>query len=129
VGLDVTPQMLQEAIRKGRDRSAALINGDAAALPIPTGTISAIFAAGLIHHLPDPAAGLAELARVTATGGRLAIFHPISRSQLAARHGHQPSEDDPLAESNITGLLARSGWTPLTVDDGNHGYLVLAARS
>jgi SAM-dependent methyltransferase len=129
VGLDVTPEMLDEAARRGRDRSATLVNADASCLPLSSGTVNAIFAAGLVHHLADTDAGLTELARVTARGGHLAIFHPIGRAALAARHGHQPSDDHPLAESNLRALLRRTGWLPLTIDDAENRYLALATRA
>ena len=51
----------------------------------PDDVVDAVFAAGLIHHLPPPDHGLIELARITAPDARLAVFHPVSRAALAAR--------------------------------------------
>jgi hypothetical protein len=38
-----------------------------------------VFAARVVQHLPDSAAGPAELARGTRPGGRLVLFHPSGR--------------------------------------------------
>jgi ubiquinone/menaquinone biosynthesis C-methylase UbiE len=77
IAVDVTVEMLAEAARRGRGAVAAVLLGDVTRLPLATAVVDAIFAAGLLPHLPDPVAGLAELARVTRPGGRLALFHPI----------------------------------------------------
>jgi hypothetical protein len=78
--------------------------------------------------VPDPRASLTELARVTRPGGRLAVFHPIGRAALAARHGRQPGPDDILDPANITPALAASGWEPVSIDDSDSRYLTVAVR-
>lgn len=78
IGLDVAPGMCVRARECGW-----VILGDAGRLPLPTAACDAVFAAGLLNHLPDPPLGLAEFARVTRPGARLALFHPIGRSALA----------------------------------------------
>src|SRR5215469_1114562 len=59
IGVDLTVEMLTEARRRGREPLAALILADATRLPLPSGVVDAVFAAGLVSHLPDPVAGLA----------------------------------------------------------------------
>jgi SAM-dependent methyltransferase len=88
-GIDLTPAMAAIASERG---PAAI--GDARRLPFPDATADAVLAAGLITHPPEPMAGLAELARVTRPGGRLALFQPIGRAALAARRGHALRPDD-----------------------------------
>jgi SAM-dependent methyltransferase len=128
VGLDATPAMLAEARRLGRHTVGDLILGDANEMPFGDRTFDAVFAAGLVPHLTDPAAGLTEMGRVTRVGGRLAVFHPIGRAALAARHGGTPSEDDPLARGHIIQLLAATGWQLQAIDDSTDRYFALAAR-
>lgn len=130
IGLDVTPEMLTEAIRRGRRvlGSLVLVLGDAWRLPLADGAVDAVLAAGLVPHLSDPSGGLAELARVTRPGGRLAVFHPISRAALAARHFRAPSDDDAIAPARLLPILNRSGWQPVIVDDGDVRFLVVAER-
>jgi SAM-dependent methyltransferase len=128
LGLDVTPAMLAEARQAGRDGCASLVLADARRLPVPDAAAGVVFAAGLIPHLPDPAAGLAELARVTYPGGRLMIFHPMGRAALAARHGRVLRPDEPLNEDNLVPLLAGAGWEMVRYDDETDHFLALALR-
>lgn len=128
IGMDITPQMLSVARATGRARHAVLVLADARRLPLADGEVDAVFAAGLIPHLPDPVAGLGGLARVTRPGGRLVIFHPSGRAALAARHGRTLSPDEPLAEGRLGELLAATGWRLDTYDDPDHRFLALATR-
>jgi SAM-dependent methyltransferase len=66
---------------------AQLILADARHLPLADASVDAVFAAGLVPHLPDHEAGLAELARVTRTGGSLVIFHPCATPPAAPAGG------------------------------------------
>lgn len=129
IGLDVTPEMLHEATARGRHHVAALVLGDALHLPIATGALDAVFAAGLVSHLPDPVAGLRELARVCRPGGRLALFHPIGRAALARRQGRELTADDLRAGPNIRAALTEARWRLDEIDDGEERYLVLATSA
>jgi len=129
LGIDITPEMLGEATRRGRRGVGSLVLGDVDRLPLPAASVDAVLGAGVLPHLGDPAGGLGELARVTKPGGRLALFHPIGRAALAARHGHSPDTDDVRAESAIRQLLSETGWDTDLVDDGQDRYLVIATRS
>jgi len=128
LGADLTPEMLRQAVRAGRDRFAGLLLADVARLPLPDGALDAVFAAGLVSHLPDSAGGLAELARTVRPGGRLALFHPIGRAALAARKGRPITPGDLRAEPNLRPLLAGSGWDLVQYLDEDARYLALAVR-
>lgn len=129
LGVDLTPAMLQAAARAGRDRDGMLLLTDVAALPLRSASLDAVFAAGLIAHLPEPAENLRELARVVCPGGGLALFHPIGRAALAARHGRRLTPDDLRAEPNLRPLLAGSGWTMTSYVDQDDRFLALAVRA
>jgi SAM-dependent methyltransferase len=128
IGLDLTDEMVAEAVRLGRRAIGVLVLGDGHRLPVRNGALDAVFAAGFLPHLSDPAAGLRELARVVRPGGRLALFHPISRAALAARHGDVPGPHDFMAPARLTPALARSGWRLDSLDDGDQRFLALATR-
>ncbi|WP_180289310.1 MULTISPECIES: class I SAM-dependent methyltransferase [Streptomyces] len=128
IGADVTPAMLEAAVRAGRDQDAQLLVADVAGLPLRTESLDAVFAAGLIAHLPDPAENLRELARVVRPGGTLALFHPIGRAALAARQGRQITPADLRAEANLRPLLAGSGWDMTSYVDEDARFLALAVR-
>ncbi|MEY2241666.1 class I SAM-dependent methyltransferase [Streptomyces sp. BF23-18] len=128
VGADLTSAMLEAAIRAGRDRDGRLLLADVTALPLRDESLDAVFAAGLVAHLPNPAENLVELARVVRPGGALALFHPIGRAALAARQGRQITPDDLRAEHNLGPLLAASGWDMTSYVDEDDRFLALAAR-
>ncbi|MEV4231068.1 class I SAM-dependent methyltransferase [Streptomyces bobili] len=128
LGADLTPAMLEAAVRAGRDRDGRLLLADVAALPLRTGSLDAVFAAGLVAHLPDPARNLRELARVVRPGGVLALFHPIGRAALAARQGRSITPGDLRAEPNLRPLLAGSGWRMTSYVDEDARFLSLAVR-
>ncbi|MGX1472681.1 UNVERIFIED_CONTAM: ubiquinone/menaquinone biosynthesis C-methylase UbiE [Streptomyces canus] len=128
VGADLTPAMLEAAVRAGRDRDGRLLLADVAALPLRSRSLDAVFGAGLISHLPRPAENLRELARVVRPGGVLALFHPIGRAALAARQGRRITPQDLRAEPNLRPLLAVSGWHLTSYTDEDTRFLALAVR-
>ncbi|MEV6587188.1 class I SAM-dependent methyltransferase [Streptomyces acidicola] len=128
LGADLTPAMLEAAVRAGRDRDGQLLLTDVAALPLRTESLDAVFAAGLIAHLPNPTENLRELARVVRPGGTLALFHPLGRAALAARQGRQITPDDLRAEANLGPLLTGAGWRMTSYVDADDRFLALAER-
>jgi ubiquinone/menaquinone biosynthesis C-methylase UbiE len=50
-----------------------VVCGDAIALPLATGTVDAAFVATMLGEVPDPGACIAEIRRVLADGGTLAV--------------------------------------------------------
>ncbi|MFE9859982.1 class I SAM-dependent methyltransferase [Streptomyces sp. NPDC005780] len=129
LGADLTAAMLESAVRAGRAGSGQLIQADAARLPLRARALDAVFAAGLVSHLSRPGTGLAEWARVVRPGGLLALFHPIGRAALAARHGRKLTDGDLRAEPNLGPLLARSGWRLASYVDEESRFLALAERT
>ncbi|MET4924745.1 class I SAM-dependent methyltransferase [Streptomyces sp. PSRA5] len=128
LGADLTPEMLAAAVRSGRDAVGALLLADVARLPLHADSLDAVFAAGLIAHLPEPDTNLRELARVVRPGGRLALFHPIGRAALAARRGRRITPDDLRAEGTLRPLLAGAGWRLVSYVDEDDRFLALAVR-
>ena len=129
IGIDITAEMLAAARDQGRAEHAHLMLGDARHLPLRDGTARAVFAAGLLGHVPDVDPVLTELARVTAPHGRLGLFHPSGRAALAARHGRTLRPDEPLAEEPLRAAMRRCGWRLDTYDDSPHRFFALAIRA
>ncbi|MBD0740897.1 class I SAM-dependent methyltransferase [Streptomyces sp. CBMA152] len=128
LGVDLTPEMLEAAVRAGRDEAGQLLLGDVTRLPLRMGSLDAVFGAGLISHLPEPVENLRELARVVRSGGQLALFHPIGRVALAARQGRQITPEDLRAEPQLRPLLAGAGWRLVSYVDEDSRFLALAVR-
>ncbi len=128
LGADHTPQMLAEASVRARQNGAFLMLADVRQLPLPGRSVDAVFAAGLLNHLPNPATGLRELARITRPGGRLVLFHPSGRAVLAARHGRRLRDDEPLAEPVLRVSTAETGWELLRYEDGPSRFYAVAVR-
>jgi len=128
IAVDLTPEMLRQARLKGRAAHATLILADARHLPFAGASADAVFAAGLIMHLPDTEAGLRQLARITRPGGLLILFHPSGRAALAARHGRALEPDEPLAEAPLGRSTHNTGWRLTTYDDAEYRFLAIATR-
>lgn len=82
-------------IKSARQRLAGLPNvelhrADLAELPLEDATLDAAFLSLVLHHVSDPAAVLAETARVTAPRGRLVILDMQEHDRAEYRHqmGH-----------------------------------------
>ena len=75
LGVDLSFGMLAAARARlsGAERPAALANADAVALPFRDGLAGLVLAPHMLYHVPDPAAALRELRRVTRAGGRVVI--------------------------------------------------------
>jgi ubiquinone/menaquinone biosynthesis C-methylase UbiE len=128
IAVDLTPEMLMAAGPKSTAARAAVILADARSLPFADASADAIFAAGLVNHLPDAVAGLGELARVTRPGGLLVLFHPSGRAALAARHGRVLSADEPLAEGTLRWSTSAAGWLLTAFDDAPQRFFAVAER-
>jgi len=93
LGIDRSPEMLRLARAKlaeaGLD-SAELRQGDMYALPLASGTADTVIIHQVLHYAQNPAAAVAEAARLLAPGGRLLIvdFAPHEREELRATDAH-----------------------------------------
>jgi SAM-dependent methyltransferase len=128
LAFDLTPEMLLAAAPRAADGGAALVVADGDRLPLADATLDGVFAAGYLPHVPDAEAALRELARVTRPGGRLALFHPVTRTALATRQGRTLSPTDRMSERPLRAALTSSGWTPTSYEDTTH-FEALATRT
>jgi ubiquinone/menaquinone biosynthesis C-methylase UbiE len=70
-GLDSSRVLLAEASQRARERGLPLeyLHGDAHRLPFEEGTFDRCYASLVLEHLEDPRRALAEMVRVTRSGG------------------------------------------------------------
>lgn len=91
VAVDRSAEMLQAAKRRLREApNVELRRGELEALPIGDAELDAATLLLVLHHLADPAAALAEAARVLRPGGRLLIadMQPHDREEYRQQMGH-----------------------------------------
>jgi len=73
-GIDPSDGQLAYARTRPAARIARFDRGDAMALPFDDGAFDVVASALVIHFIPDPARGVAEMARVAAPGGTVAAY-------------------------------------------------------
>jgi ubiquinone/menaquinone biosynthesis C-methylase UbiE len=93
LGVDRSPEMLRLARVKLTEAGLAPIDlrqGDMYALPLPSGSADTVIVHQVLHYAQQPAAAVAEAARLLSPGGRLLIvdFAPHDREELRARDAH-----------------------------------------
>jgi SAM-dependent methyltransferase len=102
--LDLDPAMIERA-RANADRAGegfgrlppgslpSFLVGDVASLPFPDGSFDLVVSTMSMHHWADPAAGLAEIARVLRPGARALVwvFRLCAVARQAARSGRAHS--------------------------------------
>jgi ArsR family transcriptional regulator len=111
IGVDRSPEMLRLARVKLAEAglaSAELRQGDMYALPLPSGSADTVILHQVLHYAQQPAAAVAEAARLLSTGGRLLIvdFAPHEREELRTRDAHARLG---FADEAVLGWMAAAG--------------------
>lgn len=118
VVVDASAGMLARAREAGHDT----VRGDAGSLPIADDAVDAAVVVDALHHLPDPAAGLAEAARVIAPGGVLVVqeFHPrtLRGRALVAAERAVGFDSTFWTPEELCALLSEAGLDPRIVREG-----------
>lgn len=115
-GLDNSPEMLRLARARLQvlpsDRHD-LVQGDFGALPFPEARFDTVLLHQVLHYAQDPGAVLAEAARVTRTGGRIAVvdFAAHDREELRERHAHARLG---FSDEQMLTFLSEAGFVPET---------------
>lgn len=76
LGVDISEPMLARAVHNEAGPQVGFIRADAQRLPLRDNTVDAVVSIGVLQLVPDPAAVLAEMARVLRPRGRLAVLVP-----------------------------------------------------
>jgi ArsR family transcriptional regulator len=93
LGIDRSPEMLRLARVKLTEAGipmTELRQGDMYAIPLPSQSADTVIIHQVLHYAQQPAAAIAEAARLLAPGGRLLIidFAPHEREELRSRDAH-----------------------------------------
>ncbi len=94
LGIDLSREMLVLAranLERAGRRNCQVRHGDMYKLPVPSGSFDAAAIHQVLHYADDPAAAIAEAARVLRQGGRLVIvdFAPHHLEFLRLEHAHR----------------------------------------
>lgn len=94
IGLDLSQQMLNIArsnVSRAGLEKVELRHGDIFATRLPAKSADLVIVHQVLHYLSDPAAAVAEAARLVSQGGRLLIvdFAPHALEFLRAEHQHR----------------------------------------
>lgn len=110
IGIDRSPEMLRVARAKLTSAlpSAELRQGDMYALPLGDGTADCVILHQVLHFAQQPAAAIAEGARLLAPGGRMLIvdFAPHEREELRTQDAHARLG---FADAAVLGWLRDAG--------------------
>ena len=115
VGVDQSREML--ALARANLARAGLENveirqGDMYALPFEADSFDAVTIHHVLHYADDPAAALAEAARVVRPGGTVLVvdFSPHDMVELKREHAHVHLG---FADNQVQGWLKSAGLAPL----------------
>jgi SAM-dependent methyltransferase len=96
---------------------ARIAAADAIALPFVDGAFASVFVRDLLHHLPDPAAALAEAVRVLRPGGHLLVLEPNGANPLVALQARLVRAEAVLRDFGPTSVLRGLHGLPVTAPE------------
>jgi SAM-dependent methyltransferase len=115
VGLDASASMLATAVREGGDANVAYVRGDACTLPFRDASFDAVCCFAALYLIEEPLRALAEIARVLAPGGRVALLSSCNRGPLPVSAGNavgrRLSGVRVFGRDELTGALDERGLT------------------
>ena len=111
--LDKSPEMLRIARARLQHLPAGqveLVQGDFTALPFADAAFDTVLFHQVLHYAQEPAAVLAEAARVTRPGGAVAVvdFAAHDREELRSQHAHARLG---FSDEQMLALLTEAGFT------------------
>ena len=103
LGVDISEPMLARAVRAESGPNVGFIRADAQRLPLRDNTVDAVVSLAVLQLIPNPAAALAEMARVLRPGGRLAVMVPTAGStarlwRMLPNFGAHIFDDDEIGD-------------------------------
>ena len=117
-GIDPSKEMVEQAARRNaaaiRTGAVVLRQGTAEGMPFADDAFDRVLAINSMQVWPDPAAGLREIRRVLAGGGRVAL-------------GFTPNSGQPRA--GVTEMLSAAGFDDARLVDLRGGFCALARKA
>ncbi len=112
--MDLDPAMIGKAkgyLSGAEKQQVSLFVGDAAALPVKTASVDAVFGFGVLHHIPDWRAALAEIARTLKPEGVYVLeeLYPVLYQNFLTRHILLHPRSDRFRGPDLRQALAEAG--------------------
>ncbi len=103
LGVDISESMLARAVHAEAGPQVGFLRADAQRLPFRDNIFDAVTSLAVLQLIPNPAAALAEMARVLKPGGRLAVMVPTAGStarfwRMLPNVGAHVFDDDEIAD-------------------------------
>lgn len=112
--VDLTPAMLKRARESARNDGLAnleFLRADAQELPIASDSLDLAVTSYSLHHVPDQARMVREMARILKTGGRVGIIDIVVPDTPGASEA--ANEIEIARDNSHTGSLTRKGFAAL----------------
>lgn len=118
-GFDLDPRMIVRARKRLRRRAgrARFWVGDATAIAGRDGLYDAVFDFGILHHVPDWRAALAEVRRVLGPEGRFYAEEVLAPAIRRSRHFLKHPEEDRFDAAGFETALEQAGLAPVARED------------
>ena len=116
IGIDNSSGMLSEVERRFAGRPFEARSGEADVLPLADGEVDAVLANMFLHHAPDPAAAIGEMARALKPGGVLVITDADSHEHEWLRT-EQHDRWLGFARADVAGWFRAAGLEDVAVGD------------
>ncbi|HEX7855817.1 MAG TPA: methyltransferase domain-containing protein [Sphingobium sp.] len=104
-GIDLTPAMIEQARARAEALALDTIDwqvGNATALPFADASFDRVVTRYSFHHMPDPAAALAEMKRVCRPDGRIVVIDATPSAETQAAYDRMEIVRDPSHTSALT---------------------------
>jgi ubiquinone/menaquinone biosynthesis C-methylase UbiE len=129
-GVDLTPAMLERARRSAlaeKTANLAFVLGNALELPFPGASLDTAVTSYSLHHIPDPARVIREIARVLKPGGRAGLIdlvvpevRAIAEMNNRIERTRDSSHARTLAKSEFETMLTAAGLRLLAAETEEH---------
>jgi ubiquinone/menaquinone biosynthesis C-methylase UbiE len=116
IGVDISDAMLAQARAKFEGRAFESRHGDTDHLPLRDGEADAVLANMVLHHAPDPAGAIREMARALKPGGTLVVTDADSHTHEWLRT-EQRDRWLGFARGDVASWLLAAGLDEVSVGD------------